>query len=171
MSSTSVSVCCAVACSMRAAANHSSATADLQNCADLAERHGLRLIYSFAVHNLGFAASLRGDLSAALALLDTAAEAKSQLGRPDDAVSWLDRAAVLLAAGLGDEAGRGPAGLPAVGEGWVRVGLGGGTAVAGQRRAAQRQRRAGGADRAQAGRDFARQRRTAWATLARRTSR
>jgi tetratricopeptide (TPR) repeat protein len=148
--------------------NHSSAAADLQNCADLAQRHGLRLIYSFAVHNLGFAAALRGDLSAALALLDKAAEAKSRLGRPDDAVSWLDRAAVLLAAGLGDEAvdAAQRACQQLEKDGFAsdlaeaRLSLASAALLNGSTELAAR-------TAAQAGRDFARQRRTAWATLAR----
>lgn len=147
---------------------HTAAAADLRTCADLADANGLELIYSFAVHNLGFAAFMKGDLPEALALLDTAAEAKSRLGRPDDAVTLLDRAAVLVAAGLGAEAVES---AQAACEQLDRQGLASDLAEArlslataallnGDTTLAARAA-------ARAGRDFTRQRRYAWATLAR----
>ncbi|HKA68833.1 MAG TPA: CHAT domain-containing protein [Actinomycetes bacterium] len=147
--------------------NHASAAADLRNCAELADRHGLRVIHSYSVHNLGFAAFMRGELSEALALMDASAATDRELGITD-AVPLMDRAAVLIAAGLGDEAvdAAQRACQQLEKDGFAsdlaeaRLSLASAALLNGDTDLAAR-------TAAQAGRDFARQRRAAWATLAR----
>ncbi|HKE51639.1 MAG TPA: CHAT domain-containing tetratricopeptide repeat protein [Actinomycetes bacterium] len=147
--------------------NHARAVDDLNRCAQLAQRHGLPLIYSFALHNLGFAAFMRGDLPDALARIDASAEVKREIGRPD-AVTLTDRAAVLVAAGLGQEAVETAQLACAQLErdqfasdlAEARLSLASAALLNGDTDLAA-------LTAAQGGRDFARQHRTPWATLAR----
>jgi tetratricopeptide (TPR) repeat protein len=77
------------------------AQADSQRCVELAHRGGLTSIECRARHNLGYVAFLRGNLPAALGLMDEA----QRLG-PDviPGIARLDRASVLVEAGLTREA-------------------------------------------------------------------
>jgi tetratricopeptide (TPR) repeat protein len=79
------------------------AEADLERCLALAEDEGLELYRAFALGNRGLAALRRGDLPAALALLDDADRLKSALGTRRTS-SLLDKADALLRAGLSGEA-------------------------------------------------------------------
>ncbi|MFZ1288319.1 MAG: hypothetical protein WAR57_14910, partial [Candidatus Phosphoribacter sp.] len=77
------------------------AEADLARAADVAHDARTPEIEFMARHNLGYVFYLRGDLPRALALMDSADAMPAEVNR---AVSRLDRARVLLEAGLLDEA-------------------------------------------------------------------
>jgi tetratricopeptide (TPR) repeat protein len=84
--------------------NLSQGRADLTRLLDLATRHGLAVLGAKALNNLGRMALIAGDLPQALRLLDAAAGTLRPLS-PAIAATWhLDRAQVLLAAGLVSEA-------------------------------------------------------------------
>src|SRR5262249_34826645 len=77
---------------------------DLRHCRQLAEDSGAALIVAKAVHNLGVCELLAGDIPAALA-----AYAEAERGYREAGPGWLphisrERASVLLAAGLAQEA-------------------------------------------------------------------
>lgn len=78
------------------------AAADTEAAGTLARRIDRDDITFMAEHNLGFVRYLAGDLPAALAAMDSAAAAWP--GAADDGVAQLDRAKVLLDAGLTDAA-------------------------------------------------------------------
>lgn len=74
---------------------------DLVRCRDVAARANLDVVEGMAVHNEGYLEFLAGNLALALGLMEQA------LGISDDlplGVSYLDRARVLIEAGLTDEA-------------------------------------------------------------------
>ena len=76
---------------------------DLQRCLELARRHGLHAVAADALHNVGYLALLEGDLVAALERLDQSEGQRREFQA--DPLPWLlDRAEVLLAANLADEA-------------------------------------------------------------------
>jgi len=79
------------------------AVADLEAAGDAYRRLGLTYQRAVTVHNLGFALGRAGDLPAALRRFDEAAAGFVQLGVPLAELP-LDRAEVLLAAGLAAEA-------------------------------------------------------------------
>lgn len=80
--------------------NLSQGRADLTRLLDLARRHDLAVLGAKALNNLGRMALIAGDLPQALRLLDAAAGTLLPLS-PAIAATWhLDRAQVLLAAGL-----------------------------------------------------------------------
>jgi hypothetical protein len=77
---------------------------DLRRCRQLAEDRGAALVVAKAVHNLGVCELLAGDIPAALA-----AYAEAERGYREAGPGWLplisrERASVLLAAGLAQEA-------------------------------------------------------------------
>ncbi|WP_067069475.1 CHAT domain-containing protein [Carbonactinospora thermoautotrophica] len=82
---------------------HQAAEADLTKCIELARQAGLDLLYSFALNNLGFAKLRRGDIPTALALCDESIRVQAKLGMPA-VPPRCDRADALIAAGLGQEA-------------------------------------------------------------------
>ena len=82
---------------------HRAAEADLTRGAELAATHGLDVLLAAARQNLGFAALRRGDLPTALALVDEAITVTERVGGRT-ATALVDRAEVLLAAGLPGEA-------------------------------------------------------------------
>ena len=77
---------------------------DATRCAEIAERHGLEVRFAKALDNLGYLEMLRGDLPAALRLLDEAHRRLVELGTAHSAVVAVDRARVLRNAGLAREA-------------------------------------------------------------------
>jgi len=77
------------------------ARADLTLCVDLARQLGLNLVERIAVHNLGCLEFIAGDLPLALRTMD---EGMSLGGETQPGIALLDRARVLLAAGLQHEA-------------------------------------------------------------------
>lgn len=83
---------------------HRAAEKDLTRSHDLAAAHGLDLLRGMALNNLGFAAYRAGDLPKALGLLDLAIDRLAHFRNGANAA--LDRAEVLTAAGLGEEAAR-----------------------------------------------------------------
>jgi tetratricopeptide (TPR) repeat protein len=83
---------------------YADARADFARCAELARRHGLDLLAAKASHNLGYLWSLYGDLPRALREMDAVASILSGQSPVYAAVYHLDRAQVLLAAGLFREA-------------------------------------------------------------------
>ena len=78
--------------------------ADLTRLIGIATRHGLDVLAAKALNNLGCMAAIAGDLPQALRQLDAAARALRPLSPAIAAVCHLDRAQVLLAAGLTREA-------------------------------------------------------------------
>jgi tetratricopeptide (TPR) repeat protein len=74
---------------------------DFAAALEIAHRHGMTEFAFGATHNLGFMEYLSGDLPAALGLMPTPGQATSDYAR---GVVGLDRAKVMLAAGLFDEA-------------------------------------------------------------------
>jgi tetratricopeptide (TPR) repeat protein len=80
------------------------ARADFSACVDIATRHGLELLAAKASHNLGYLSMLAGDLPRALRQMDAVAPALGGLSPPMAAVYYVDRAQVLLTAGLLREA-------------------------------------------------------------------
>ena len=78
----------------------SRAARDLSRCAEVARNEGLSLLNCMSLHNLGYVDFLRGDLPTAL---DRMAQAEA-LGVETNAVGLLDRARVLVEAGLISEA-------------------------------------------------------------------
>ena len=76
------------------------AEADLARCAELAARHGERLLEWKALHNLGYVDFLAGRLPRALAALE---RAEAVNPGEESAVALLDRARVLREAGLVQE--------------------------------------------------------------------
>jgi tetratricopeptide (TPR) repeat protein len=80
------------------------ARADLARCVDVAGRHGLDVIGAKASHNLGYWLMLAGDLPGALREMDAVAPTLGALSPAMAAVYYVDRAQVLLAAGLFREA-------------------------------------------------------------------
>ena len=79
----------------------SEASADLGGASDLAASAGLEELAFMARHNQGYVEYLRGDLPAALRLMQEADDRPVEIDR---SVSRLDRARVLLDAGLVDDA-------------------------------------------------------------------
>ena len=77
------------------------ASADLGSASDLAASAGLEEFAFMARHNQGYVEYLRGDLPAALRLMQEADDRPVEIDR---SVSRLDRARVLLEAGLVDDA-------------------------------------------------------------------
>ena len=80
--------------------NLSQGRADLTRALDIATRHGLDVLAAKALNNLGCMALIAGDLPAALRQLDAAAPTLRPLSPTIAATCHLDRAQVLLAAGL-----------------------------------------------------------------------
>ncbi|GAA2514449.1 CHAT domain-containing protein [Pilimelia columellifera] len=80
------------------------ARADFARCVDIANRHGLDLIAAKASHNLGYLSLLAGDLPRALREMDTVAPTLGEQSPASAAVYHVDRAQVLLTAGLFTEA-------------------------------------------------------------------
>jgi tetratricopeptide (TPR) repeat protein len=78
-----------------------SARADLTTCVTLARELGLALVERIAVHNLGCLEFIAGDLPLALRTMDEGMELD---GETQAGIAFLDRARVLLAAGLHAEA-------------------------------------------------------------------
>jgi CHAT domain-containing protein len=80
------------------------ARADLGRCERVAAGAGLGLLAAKAAHNLGYCDLLAGDIPAALALFNTAADSY-RAGAPGNLpVLAMDKARALLAAGLADDA-------------------------------------------------------------------
>jgi tetratricopeptide (TPR) repeat protein len=83
------------------------ARADLDKCGEIARAHGLDVVAAKATHNVGCCQLLCGDVPAALRSFDTAARSLRALGAHGMlAVSALDHARALLAAGLDRDAGQ-----------------------------------------------------------------
>ena len=80
------------------------ARADIARCVDIARQHGLDLLAAKASHNLGYLSMLAGDLPRALREMDAVAPVLGGLSPPMAGVYYVDRAQVLLAAGLLREA-------------------------------------------------------------------
>jgi len=78
--------------------------ADLTRLIDIATRHGLDILAAKALNNLGCMAAIAGDLPQALRQLDAAAGTLRPLSPAIAATCHLDRAQVVLAAGLTREA-------------------------------------------------------------------
>jgi hypothetical protein len=78
--------------------------ADLTRLIDVATRHGLDILAAKALNNLGCMSLIAGDLVLALRQLDEAAVTLRPLSPAIGATCFLDRAQVLLAAGLTREA-------------------------------------------------------------------
>jgi tetratricopeptide (TPR) repeat protein len=78
-----------------------SARSDLSQCVELAGRLGLQVLERIAVHNLGCLEFFAGDLPLALRTMD---EGMVLGGDTQPGIAYLDRARVLLAAGLHREA-------------------------------------------------------------------
>ena len=89
-----------------AGAHPAAARADLGACLDLAHDHGLNRLAAKARHNLGILDHLAGDLPAALGTFREVAEAYEVEAPGMLPVLALDRARVLLSAGLVTEADR-----------------------------------------------------------------
>src|SRR6478736_2530601 len=89
-----------------AGAHPAAARADLGTCLDLAHDHGLNRLAAKARHNLGILDHLAGDLPAALGTFREVAEAYEVEAPGMLPVLALDRARVLLSAGLVTEADR-----------------------------------------------------------------
>jgi tetratricopeptide (TPR) repeat protein len=79
---------------------------DLRACLTLAEAHGFSILGAKARHNLGYLDFLAGDLPAALQAYSTVAVEYAELAPGMLPVLSLDRARVLLAAGLFTDADR-----------------------------------------------------------------
>ncbi|MEN3360683.1 MAG: hypothetical protein V7637_4665 [Mycobacteriales bacterium] len=79
---------------------------DLSRCTRLARRHGWDLLRAKAIHNGGLCDLINGDIPAALAAFELAAQLYAQLASGFLPILTVDRAKALLAAGLGAEAGR-----------------------------------------------------------------
>lgn len=77
------------------------ARTDLSRCARLASRAGLALLQAMAEHNRGYLEFLVGNIAAGLEAMDTAARTS---GHIPVGVSYLDRARLLVEAGLTREA-------------------------------------------------------------------
>lgn len=84
--------------------NLTPARGDLERCAAVARARGLPLLQCMALHNLGYLEFLRGDLPRALQLMDEAIEQAVTFGIETNTVALLDRARVLVEAGLTREA-------------------------------------------------------------------
>jgi tetratricopeptide (TPR) repeat protein len=80
------------------------ARADFARCVDIAGRHGLDVIRAKASHNLGYLSLLSGALPQALREMDAVSSALSSQSDIYAAIYYVDRAQVLLAAGLWREA-------------------------------------------------------------------
>ncbi|HYK33973.1 MAG TPA: CHAT domain-containing tetratricopeptide repeat protein [Streptosporangiaceae bacterium] len=80
------------------------ARADLRWCERIAKENGLDLIAAKAVHNLGYCDLLGGDIPAALALFEVAADVYGRLAPGNLPVLAMDKARALIAAGLADDA-------------------------------------------------------------------
>ncbi|MFC0530679.1 CHAT domain-containing protein [Phytohabitans kaempferiae] len=80
------------------------ARADFRRCADVAGRHGLGMLAAKASHNLGYLFLLSGALPRALREMDVVRSTLSSQSPMYAAVYHIDRAQVLLAAGLWREA-------------------------------------------------------------------
>lgn len=80
------------------------ARADSAACVDVAERHGFDLMKAKASHNLGYLSMLAGDLPRALREMDAVTHVLGGQSAMFAAVYHVDRAQVLLAAGLFREA-------------------------------------------------------------------
>src|SRR5688500_1012465 len=80
------------------------ARADFRRCIDVAGRHGLDMLAAKAAHNLGYLYLLSGALPRALREMDTVQSTLSSQSPMYAAVYYIDRAQVLLAAGLWREA-------------------------------------------------------------------
>ena len=89
-----------------AGAHPAAARADLAACLDLAHDHGLHRLAAKAQHNLGILNHLAGDLPAALGTFREVADAYEVEAPGMLPVLALDRARVLLSAGLVTEADR-----------------------------------------------------------------
>lgn len=89
-----------------AAAHLPQARADLAACRELSRRAGADVLDAKALHNLGYVDYVAGDLPGALATFDRVEARYQQLLPGNLAVLSLDRARVLLAAGLVTEADR-----------------------------------------------------------------
>jgi len=79
------------------------AEADLRRAMDLYERSGAELLVAGSLWNLGFVAARQGDVPTALQHYDEANELYRKLGQPMPQL-LIDRAEVLLGAGVFDEA-------------------------------------------------------------------
>ncbi|HET8643219.1 MAG TPA: CHAT domain-containing protein [Pseudonocardiaceae bacterium] len=77
---------------------------DATRCAEIAREHDLPVRYAKALDNLGYLELLRGDLPAALRLLDDAHRRLVRLAPAHSAVVAVDRARALRSAGLAREA-------------------------------------------------------------------
>ncbi|MGD0557103.1 MAG: hypothetical protein ABSA93_19255, partial [Streptosporangiaceae bacterium] len=77
---------------------------DLRRGADIAARVGNELYAAMATHNVGYCELLRGDISAALHLLNVAASVYRRLAPGNMPILETDRARALLAAGLATDA-------------------------------------------------------------------
>lgn len=80
------------------------ARSDFASCVELARRHGFTLLGAKASHNLGYLWSLFGDLPRALREMDAVAPVLTSQSPTHVATYHVDRAQVLLAAGLFREA-------------------------------------------------------------------
>ncbi|GGJ76024.1 CHAT domain-containing protein [Pilimelia anulata] len=80
------------------------ARTDFDRCVAIADPHGLTLLAAKARHNLGYLALLAGDLPRALREMDAVAPVLADRSPMVSAVYHLDRARVLLTAGLLREA-------------------------------------------------------------------
>ncbi|GFJ89445.1 CHAT domain-containing protein [Phytohabitans rumicis] len=80
------------------------ARADFSRCTDIAGRHGLDMLAAKASHNLGYLSLLSGALPRALREMDTVRATLSDQSPIHAAIYHIDRAQVLLAAGLWREA-------------------------------------------------------------------
>lgn len=78
-----------------------SARTDLTRCIQLAEAAGLAQVRRIALHNLGCLEFIAGDLPLALRTIDAGI---AMDGQTQQGIAFLDRARILLAAGLGQEA-------------------------------------------------------------------
>ncbi|MEJ3750781.1 CHAT domain-containing protein [Actinomycetes bacterium KLBMP 9797] len=80
------------------------ARADFARCVDTARAHGLEILAAKAAHNLGYLSLLSGELPRALRDMDAVRSALSSQSEIYAAIYHVDRAQVLLAAGLWREA-------------------------------------------------------------------
>lgn len=85
-------------------ARYAHARSDFARCANVAHQHGLDLLGAKASHNLGYLCLLSGDLPRALREMDAVRPVLSGQSPASAAVYHVDRAQVLLAAGLLREA-------------------------------------------------------------------
>ncbi|MPZ95760.1 MAG: tetratricopeptide repeat protein, partial [Propionibacteriales bacterium] len=80
------------------------ARADFERAVDVADRHTLTVQRAMAMHNLGYTDLLAGDLPSALRRMDEVFQELASLSPVSEAVCHVDRAQVLVAAGLLTEA-------------------------------------------------------------------